>query len=445
MMNKLQTVSAISKEKLNKAQWFQSFLREAARQRLLSEAELHSIQEQTMQLMVYLATRYTAGASTSVREETAQGLMACAAYSIGHALKSMPLDAALHDLKSVPLKMLFDRGQAALRTLLADTKAQYAALLKSGMPLCSVTWQSTMHTGLAEFFAGYNVYDAAHDTPGLLDYPTALPMDGAGGIEYISRYVKRLMLEDSLIRRWPPDEVNGLIRAGGAGDAPVNVFLLVLTNALGAVLCGRQPAALSLTRDDRDTLRDKLTNAPLHRTLRAAADVLCKALAVQDKALCYYMSDAAALLAPAVKTALNLHTLQRVFLTIKSAAETVFFHDAPRMDDKLFRALVTQIEECDDPADRAELVTMNAASIADIVDLFDTGILTSGDIRLVLNTLGDKPLAALLSICRESAPDALHTSDTELAWRSALKDHLASMEAQKQRRIRDMALHLEFI
>ncbi len=444
-MNKLQTVSAISKEKLDKAQWFQSFLREAARQRLLSETELHSIQEQTMQLMVFLATRYTAGASTSVREETAQSLMDCAAYSIGHALKTMPLDAALHDLKNVSIKTLFDRGQAALRTLLADTKTQYAALLKSGMPLDSVTWQSTMHTGLAEFFAGYNVYDAAHDTPGLLDYPTALPLDGAGGIEYISRYIKRLMLEDSLIRRWPPDEVNGLIRAGGATDAPVNVFLLVLTNALGTVLCGRQPASLSLTREDRDILRDKLTDAPLHRTLRRAADALCKALSIQDAALYRYMSDAAALLAPAVKIALKLHTLQRVFLTIKPAATTVFFHDAPRMDDKLFRELVTQIAECDDPAARAELATMNASSVADIADLFEAGILTDGDIQRVLNALPDEPLAALLSICRDSAPDALHTSDAELAWRSALEKHIASLSAQKQRRIRDMALHLEFV
>ncbi len=444
-MNKLRTYGAINKKRLSSAHWFQSFLREAACQSLLSDDELRSVQEQLVQLMVFLATRYTAGASTSIREETAQSLMAGAVYSIGHTLKKKTADAALDELRNLPLKTLYERGQAELRALLAAAKAQYAALLKNGLPLGSVTWQSTLHTGLAEFFAAYHVYDAPHDSPGLIDYPTALPLEGAGGIEYITRYLQRLRLEDALIRRWPLDDVNGLIRAGGADEAPVNVFTLVLTNALGAVLCGRRPVTLSLSQEDREQLREKLASVPLRRVLRHVADTLCQMMNIKNTQLCHYMSDSAASLAPAIKNALATHTLPRVFLTIKAAPKTVYFHDAPRMDDQTFRALVNEIIECDDPKSRAELVRMHAASVADLADLFEAGCLTGADIKNVLGALGDEPLAALLCICRETASDALHTSDAELAWRSAIKAFIDSLDAEKQRRIRDMARHTSFV
>ncbi len=444
-MNKLQTHGAISKQRLSSGNWLQSLLREAARQRLLSDEDLRRVQEQMVQLMVFLATRYTAGASTSIREETAQSLMAGAAYSISHTLKKLPVEAALHDLRDIPLKTLYDRGQAELRELLAAAKAQYAALLSGGLPLGSVTWQSTVHTGLAEFFEYYHVYDAPHESPGFIDYPTALPLEGAGGIEYISRYLKRLTLEDSLVRRWPLDEVNGLIRAGGAVDAPVSVFTLVLTNALGVVLCGRRPDALSLSHGDRSLLRGKLADVPLRRVLRTAADTLCQNLSIRDTALCRYTSDAATQAAPAIKNALATNTLPRMFLTIKAAPKAVYFHDAPRMDDKQFRALVDDILECGDPAYRAELVSIHAASVADLTDLFEAGCLTGADIRTVLKSLGDEPLAMLLCICRETPPDALHTSDAELLWRSALGDHIASLDEEKQRHLREMARYIEFI
>ena len=445
MTNKLQTHGAISKERLSSESWFLSFLSEATRQRLLSDGQLRAIQEEMVQLMVFLATRYTAGASTSVREETAQSLMACAVYSIGHTLKKMPIDAALHELQNVPIKALFDRGQRELRELLASAKAQYATLLKNGMPLGSVTWQSTMHTGLAEFFAAYNVYDAAHESSGLIDYPTALPLEGVGGIEYISRYLKRLALEDSFVRRWPSGEVDGLIRAGGAVDAPVNVFTLVLTNALGAVLCGRRPDTLSLSSEDRSLLSEKLTNGALRRVLRSTADTLCQYMSIRDDARRRYVSDTAVLLAPVIKNALATNTLPRVFLTLKAAPNRTFFHDAPRMDDKQFRALAEEIIECGDPGWRAELVKMNVFSVADLADLFEAGCLSGADIRNVLNSLDDEPLAMLLCISREYAPDALHTSEAEHTWRRALNEHLSALAAEKQRRIKDMARHIEFV
>ena len=444
-MNKLRKYGAINKKRLSSTHWFQSFLREAARQSLLSNDELRSVQEQLVQLMVFIATRYTAGASTSIREETAQSLMAGAVYSIGHTLKKKTADAALDELRKLPLKTLYERGQAELRALLTAAKGQYAALLKNGFPLGSVTWQSTMHTGLAEFFAAYHVYDAPHESPGLIDYPTALPLEGAGGIEYITRYLQRLTLEDGFIRRWPLDDVSGLIRAGGAEEAPVNVFTLVLTNALGAVLCGRHPDTLSLTREDRERLLERLADVSLHRVLRNAADTLCRMMRIEDGPLYRYISDTAASLTAAVRNALAVNTMPRVFLTIKAALKSVYFHDAPRMDDQTFLTLVNEIIKCDDPKSPVELVSMHAASVADLADLFEAGCLTVADIKNVLDALGDEPLAALLCICRQNASDALHTSDAELAWRSALTDCISSLEEKKQRRIRDMALHMTFV
>jgi hypothetical protein len=449
LMNKPQKQDTIPKARLSNTHYFASLLQEAASRGLLSRDEQRSIRAQMMQIMEFLATRYTAGASTSIRVETAQSLMECAMYSIGHTLKRLPnTDAALAELKEIPLKVLFDRGQVQLRELLADAKAQYAALQKNCVPLCSHTWQSTIHTGLAEFFAVYHVYDAAHGSPGLIDYPTALPLEDAVGIEFITRYLKRLELEDSLIRRWPADEVNGLIRAGGAVEAPVNVFSLVLTNALGAMLCGRHADTLSLSRDDRKVLRQRLSGiaaAPMRRLLRHTADALCKSLGIQDKALHHYMSDTAATLVAGIRNALETGTLSRTFLTIKAASPPAFFHDAPRMDGKQFRIIVSEIAECRYASDRVELVRMNVKSIADMVDLFEAHCLTQSDMTDVLQTLGDDALAMLLHISREYAPDSLHTNSAELTWRLALKTHIEELVAQQREHIKLLARNIKFV
>jgi hypothetical protein len=447
-MNKLQKQGIIPKEQLSSTHYFASLLREAASRGLLSREEQRSIRVQMMQIMEYLATRYTAGASTSIRVETAQSLMGCAMYSIGHTLKRLPdTDAALDELRHMPLKSLFDRGQAQLRELLARAKEQYAALLKNSIPLVSQTWQSTLHTGLAEFFAAYHVYDAAQDSPGLIDYPTALPLEDAAGVEFITRYLKRLALEDSLIRRWPVDEVNGLILAGGAVEAPVNVFSLVLTNALGIILCGHHPDTLNLRREDCAVLRERLNGlaaAPMRRLLRDNTNTLCKNLGIRDSALLRYMSDAAASLVPSIRNALVTKTLSRVFLTVKAAASPVFFHDAPRMDDKQFRSLVNEIADCRYASDRVELVRMNVASVADLIDLFEAHCLTQGDMAAVLQTLGDDALAMLLHLSRQFPPDSLNTNNAELTWRSALKTHIEGFDAARRQHIREMARNIQF-
>lgn len=449
MMNKLQKQDAIPKERLSNTHYFASLLSEAVSRGLLSREEQRSIRAQMMQMMEFLATRYTAGASTSIRVETAQSLMECGMYSLGHTLKRLPsTDAALAELKSMPLKSLFDRGQAQLRELLAEAKAQYAALQKNSVPLCSHTWQSTVQTGLAEFFAAYHVYDAAHDLPGLIDYPTALPLEDAVGIEFIARFIKRLTLEDSLIRHWPADEINGLIRAGGAVEAPVNVFLLVLTNALGAVLCGRSPEMLSLSREDRTALRSRLSGlsaAALRRLLRDGAGALGYSLGLRDQAFMRYMSDASALLVPCIRNALETKTLSRVFLSIKSAPSPVFFHDAPRMDDKPFRALVSELADCCHASDRIDLVRMQVTSIADLVDLFETRCLTQADMVAVLQTLGDDALAMLLHISRQFPPDSLHINSAELTWHCALKTHIEGLDAARRQSVKEMARHIQFV
>lgn len=448
-MNKLQKQDTIPKEQLSSTHFFASLLREAASRGLLSREEQRSIRAQMMQIMEFLATRYTAGASTSIRVETAQSLMSCAMYSIGHTLKRLPdTDAALDELRHMPLKTLFDRGQAQLRDLLADAKEQYAALLKNSIPLISHTWQSTLHTGLAEFFGAYHVYDAAQDSPGLIDYPTALPLEDASGIEFITRYLKRLTLEDSLIRRWPVDEVNGLLRAGGAVEAPINVFSLVLTNALGVILCERRPNTLTLTREDRTVLRERLNGlaaAPMRRLFRDVADMLGSSFGIRDTSLLRYMSDAAASLVPSIRNALETKTLSRVFLTVKAAASPAFFHDAPRMDDKQFRALVREIADCRYASDRVELVQMNVASVADLVDLFETHCLTQADMAAVLETLGDDALAMLLHLCRQFPPDSLHTNNAELTWRSVLKTHIEGFDTARHQHTREMARNIQFV
>lgn len=449
MMNKLQKQDAIPKERLSNTHYFASLLSEAVSRGLLSREEQRSIRAQMMQMMSFLATRYTAGASTSIRVETAQSLMECGMYSIGHTLKRLPsTDAALSELKNTPLKSLFDRGQAQLRELLAETKTQYAALQKNSVPLSSHTWQSTVQTGLAEFFAAYHVYDAAHESPGLIDYPTALPLEDASGIEFITRYIKRLTLEDSLIRRWSVDEINGLIRAGGAVEAPVNVFSLVLTNALGALLCERRPETISLTIEDRTALRERLNGlsaAPMRHLLRDAAQALDHSLGLRDIALMRYMSDASAALVPGIRNALETKKLSRMFLSIKAAPSPVFFHDAPRIDDKQFHALVNEIADCRHASDRIELVRMNVASIADLVDLFEACGLTQADMGAVLQTLGDDALAMLLHISRQFPPDILHTNSAELTWHCALKTHIEGLDAARRTHIREMARHIQFV
>ena len=99
-MQSIAKLNSIKPEALDKKHYLSSFLREAYRQGLLNDVELEGIQMQILHLLARQTERYTGGESSSVRVETAQGLLLSIFYSIGLYLKSLPdTDTVIEVLK----------------------------------------------------------------------------------------------------------------------------------------------------------------------------------------------------------------------------------------------------------------------------------------------------------------------------------------------------------
>lgn len=58
-------------------------------------------------------------------------------------------------------------------------------------------YNDTIKHGISMFFSNYNVDERAHETPGSIDYPVSGTETGLVGIEYMTRYLKKLYFENT--------------------------------------------------------------------------------------------------------------------------------------------------------------------------------------------------------------------------------------------------------
>jgi hypothetical protein len=450
-MNNLEKQHLIKRENLNATYYFQSILQEAYRVKLLTDLELENIQMQSVQLLAKQTERYTGGESSSVKVETAQSILQSIFYCIGIYLKSFSdTDMSIEVLKQKPLSELYQHGKKLIGIQLYNAKQLLCLIQSDSIATDNCAYNGTIQDEIPIFFSAYDANFAAHDTPASIDYPLSNDKMDLVGIEYIYSYLQKLFLENLFCKNFNLNDINCLLRGydNHYQDLLINIFGLVLTNALGSVLGNKNALQLNIKPSDRQYLQLKLANLPkdkLDTVLQDAAMQLCIELKISDILLQKHISDTVMNLSDILKNALENHQLESIFVSFKENSEQpiIKFKDGARITDELFRSIANEIRQCRFVSDKIVIIKREIHSITDLVDILEGSCIFDMEFAEIFQSLGDMELALLLKKLPTHLIDSnLHFTENEKEWQNRLNCFFKEIDLTRRESISALAEQL---
>ena len=278
----------------------------------LTAKEQTLAQDKLWRLLADRARRYTQLDSSSVPVETAQELLASVLFTLGEA------GATMKTLAAGDAQGLFDSGLRVVEEKVAQGQKLWQAVCLSAPDIESISYRDTLR-GIGKSFPRYDWRYFAHRFACDIDYQLCQPVpENLQGIEYINEYLRRLLMENNILRRFDRDLTVRLLTAycQDYRELLVNLCEPAVVNAAGLSLIGKNPLALDVSRDDREKIKKVL--APLSEgqrraALEQAAETFCRAAALTDEPTRAYISQIAADLHPRLSAALGAGELLGVF------------------------------------------------------------------------------------------------------------------------------------
>jgi hypothetical protein len=245
----------------------------------------------------------TQGDHSSLREEDVAELLDSAVFTLRYGLlqNGQPTRALL----TVNLAELLKQGQAALQVCFDEAKVLHEAALESVSTLGNRSLADTL-AGIGMFFRRYDIRLYAHQIPASVDYQLCLPVPPElRGALYIHSYLKRLLIENALVRYFAPALVEALLHrvAPDNRELLINLYEPVAANTVGLALLREDETSLALTPLQAAQVHLRLVSLPpadARKTLVAAAEAACRNLAITDSDSRAYLAQTAETLYPRI-------------------------------------------------------------------------------------------------------------------------------------------------
>jgi len=376
-MNNLEKKPLIDESKLNHNYYFQSLFMEACNAKVLTQTEIERIQIEVVELMTKEVERYTNDESSSVKIEKAQELLLSITYCLSFFMKSTTdMTQKLDMLKTEKISTLFFKGMEGVSACSKRAEQLLHEIQKSDLKLDNIAYQDTLYQGIAEFFHDYNIEFGAFETSVSIDYPLFYTITDLTGVEYISEYIRRLSLEHSYLLHYSAQDINELMKSFDpeAEHMLINIYELVLTNALGRAILGHNTTQLNISKDELQWLQsslEKLSTEELTKKFTIAFDDITKELELEEEVVRYTLA-AIPEITVRLKHNLETNTLDRIFIIYaETIIEDEFFEDGLPMEDEELRDLIEKLSDISITADKIVLMKDTVRSRVDFIELLD--------------------------------------------------------------------------
>lgn len=432
--------------------FFHYLVREGSRLSLISRGQLENLQYQIIELLSEQFNRRTSGRSSSVPLETGQQIQQSVFYTIGYYLKSMPgAESALKALKETALKEIFFHGKKLMEEDFEAAKDLLHVIQTNRLATDLIAYNDTLDEGLPIFFRSYDMDYEAHETPASIDYPLSNDEMDLTGLDYINDYLKKLQLENEFCNCFPNEEIHSLLRGYDRQykELLINVCDLVLTNAAGSLLLGRDGLSLNLSKLDLRYLQQVYASMPDEAAGESAVSAvlqLCRCLSLSDSAADYLKKSSARLQTRFIN-ALKTHSLHHLFqlLDEENADEPVFhFEEKENLDCSSFRKLADEIRECRFISDKIIILKGVSLSMTDLTGLLEGSCFFDHEFLKVFEILEDVRLALLVkNIPFEPGGTVPLEDECSRDWQIYLSRFLNSMELARKSAILSLAERIE--
>lgn len=269
-------------------------------------------------LLAGQAARFTMDESSSVPAETAQELTASLWLTLKKALdaEGLPYRALLTN----ELSPLLARGRAVLQAQEDAARTLWEKACLTAPALENDYFRDTL-TGIGLFFKKYDLRFFAHQIPCSIDYPllTAVP-EALPGVDYVTEYLKRILMENDLLRRFAPADVTALLESVSEDFRRdyLNLCEQPLVNSIGRALIRKPAGPLRITQEDREKIL--LIPAGSRKSCIAGAARTVGAELGCPAPVCGYLAAFAEQLVPRFTAAVENGDLSHVFVSFRTCA-----------------------------------------------------------------------------------------------------------------------------
>lgn len=426
-MNQLEGKQRINRESLDKEKYFQSLFSEACRNHLLENSKVEKIRYELAELLAKETDRFTGGESSSILIEEAQHLLQAICYTIGIYLKSkQDVNTQIEILKSEKIPVLFYRGLDVIADYIKMAESTIKQIQSESLKINNLAYHDTIWEGVPEFFHDYEPEFASCDSPGTIDYPLCNEVKGGMGIEYLKEYVERLKLENDFCRLFKEKQIELLLQGYHKDykNLLINLYELLLTNALGCIMLDKDILQLNITKEEREWLQNKLskvTSEKLDYMMKKAFDDICKELKLKSDQI-EYGSVALSQIILRLKLNLENNSLKQQFISFSEELEpeNLCYEDGIQMEDEMLRKLIEEIRECRYIRDKMILLKEKVNSLTDLTLIMEE-CFYGEELEEVFRLLSPDEVKLLKkSILEEVEQDSIRNDNVLKEWQEKL-------------------------
>lgn len=227
---------------------------------ILNQEQFEKIRLQYLELLKLKIEKYNGFESSSIKADTAKMIMESNIYTINLYLRSKSknnIDESIIDL--------YNKGRRLIDIKISVSKLLYKKVLNNLLQTNNETYNSTITKGINGFFKVYDPDYNAMDIKITADYPLYNNLIGKlEGIEFIENYLQSLYYENEFCKMFSNRKIENLLYSYSRGykDLIINIFSIVLVQAIGCILAGRDYLELKLDLNDVQKIYEKFKNKP---------------------------------------------------------------------------------------------------------------------------------------------------------------------------------------
>ena len=278
----------INRRNIHASRYTQTLISEALRVGMIPieliddiQMQVRGVLEEHLRAVRRELVKSSQSAEGAVNEEMARAMLDSILYSLDTYLLGFhdPL-YAINALQGMAVDEMFRAGQKMIKSLVCESVALHIQAKKSRIETDNAAYNVTLDEEVHAFLEGYDYRRAGHEvvcpmTYALYDMPTPMP-----GIHRLRDYLTRLVTENHFAALFEPEE-KALLFASYAGqhhtttaDMQVNLYEVIVRNALGAAILGKYPGILVLTEQEIAYLTEKLHRKTTRELEHMATDAI---------------------------------------------------------------------------------------------------------------------------------------------------------------------------
>lgn len=323
-MNEIEGISKIKREKLDERKYFKTLIEEAYKNQMISENDIMNLQMQALQLLDERIYKYNGSNSSSIKKETAGEISDSNNYTISIYLKTFRNpDEAIKEIKEKGLKIAYQEGRKKIDRMLNIIRLMYIKVKQNKLNIENDTYNDTIIGGIQGFLKIYDPDFKAQDMKITADYPLYNNLIGKlDGVEFIKEYLSSICLENLFCKKFSEQKIKYLLYSYSHDykELIINIFEIVLLEAIGCKLAERDIQDLSISTDELNKiyviLKDK-EKVGIKQKINRVYQEICKELLSDNEQLQNYIDKNLNYIVEMITNAVEQNALDKVFITQK--------------------------------------------------------------------------------------------------------------------------------